>query len=503
MSRFMHNIVGAALTTVAIATATAIVPASAQGQRVGVESDDSALIARRISMGQGKSIIVDLPRDVVEVVVGNPKVADAVVRTPRKIYIMGNEAGQTTIFAVDANGRQVANLEISIGRDVGELMPLLKAALPKSNITARTVNDVIILTGTVSSAGEAQRAVDIAKGFASRAMGGGGAGAVSGGTPATAAPGGVGGSADGNVINAMTIRGEDQVMLKVTVAEVERKVLKQLGFSAQSGGETLLNGNWGRLVQENPFAINSVQSASGLLINGPNGTQATLKAFERYGVSRLLAEPTVTAVSGESAKMLIGGEIPVPGSGGCTFFTGGNQQPVCTPGIVFKSYGVSLNFIPVVLSEGRISLRLAAEVTEVDLQSTFTYANVSVPGFKTRKNETTVELPSGGSIASAGLLTQKSAQAITGLPGLLNLPILGTLFRSRDYLRNETELLMIVTPYIVRPVTQQEISKPDDGFADASDPQGWLLGRMNRIYSSRSNPQMMQNFKGRIGFIHD
>ncbi len=498
MSRLMHKVIGAAWATMAIAAA-APTPAYAQG---GVETSESAMLSRRISMGVGKSIIVDLPKDATEVVVGNPKIADAIVRSARKLYIMGIDNGQTTIFAVDQSGRQVANLEISIGRDVGELGPLLKAALPKSNIVARTVNGTIILTGTVGSAGEAQRAVDIAKGFAAQsASAGGNPGGA--GAQLSSLPGGVGGSADGSVINALVIRGEEQVMLKVTIAEVERKVLKQLGFSAQAGGDMLLNGSWGRFFQENPFGINPVQSASALQIFGPNNTTATLKAFERYGVSRTLAEPSLTAVSGETAKMIVGGEIAVPGNSSCTFFTTGGAQPVCSPGIVFKSYGVSLNFVPVVLSEGRIHLRLATEVTEIDLQNTFTYANVAVPGFKTRKNETSIELPSGGSIATAGLLTQKSSAAITGLPGLLNLPILGTLFRSRDYLRNETEMLIIVTPYIVRPVTAQEITRPDDGFADASDPQAWLLGRVNRIYSTRNNPQLMQNFKGRIGFIHD
>ncbi|HEY8161706.1 MAG TPA: type II and III secretion system protein family protein [Methylocystis sp.] len=492
MSRFIKNAIGAAMVAVAIAAGVAA-PAFGQGPGyAGIEPDNSAMLSRRISMGVGKSIIVDLPTDVSEVVVGNPKVADAVVRTPRKIYVIGGEAGQTTIIGLDASGQQVANLEISVGRDVGELMPLLKAALPKSNIVARTVNDIIILTGTVGSAGEAQRAIDIAKGFAARAFG------AAGGPNSTSTPGGVGGSTNGDVVNAMTIRGEDQVMLKVTVAEVERKVIKQLGFSAQSGGEALLTGGWGKFIQENPFAVNGVSTNTSLLINGPNNTSATLKAFERYGVTRILAEPTVTAISGEQAKLLVGGEIAVPGS------CGAQSSGFCTnPGIVFKPYGVSLNFMPVVLSEGRIALRLATEVTEVDVQSSFTYANVTVPGFKSRKNETTVELPSGASIATAGLLTQQSAQAITGVPGLLNLPVLGALFRSRDYQRNETELLVVVTPYIARSLTQQEVARPDDGFADASDPQGWLLGRVNRIYSTRSNPQMIQHFKGRIGFIHD
>lgn len=495
MSRLMHNVIGAVSATMAFAAMAAPgAPAYAQSGG-GVESSESARLARRISMGAGKSIIVDLPRDATEVVVGNPKIADAIVRSPRKLYIMGVGAGQTTIFAVDHDGRQVANLEISIGRDVGELGPLLKAALPKSEITARTVNDVIILTGTVASAGEALRAVDIAKGFAANSN-------AAQSSAAQPGAGAIGGAQNAMVVNALTIRGEDQVMLKVTVAEVERKVVKQLGFSAQAGGDTLLNGSWGTLIQENPFAINPTMSASALVINGRNNTNATLKAFERYGVSRILAEPTVTAVSGEAAKLLVGGEIAVPGASSCTFFSGGGQ-PVCTPGIVFKSYGVSLNFVPIVLSEGRIQLHLATEVTEVDLQNTFTYSNVAVPGFKTRKNETTIEVPSGGSVATAGLLTQKSAQAISGLPGLLNLPILGTLFRSRDYLRDETELLVVVTPYIARPMSAHEVTRPDDGFAEASDPQAWLLGRVNRIYSTRGNPQMMQNFKGRIGFIHD
>ena len=285
-------------------------------------------------------------------------------------------------------------------------------------------------------------------------------------------------------------------MLKVTVAEIERKVIKQLGISSQALGDTMLKGSWGKLVTDNPFAVNSALTASALTLNGGNSTSATLKAFERYGVSRILAEPTVTAISGEQAKLLVGGEIPVPGSSNCSL-------GVCTVGIVFKSYGVSLNFTPVVLSEGRISLRLSTEVTEVDMQNAYTYLGVAVPGFKSRKNETTVELPSGASIATAGLISQRSVQAINGLPGLLDLPVLGALFRSRDYQRNESELLIVVTPYIARTLTQQEIARPDDGFADASDPQAWLLGRVNRIYAARNNPQMMQNFKGRVGFIHD
>ena len=449
-------------------------------------------------MGVGKSAVIDLPGDASEVVVANPKIADAIVRTARQLYIVGVDTGQTTISAVGLDGRQIASLEISIGRDIGELTQLLRVALPKANIAPRNVNGTIILTGTVLSPAEARRAVDIANGFANTQQ----QPPASGGAPSQ--------GSGGNVVNALTIQGEDQVMVKVTIAEVSRIVLKQLGVSSQGGGvDTLLRGGWGALTQANPYGVNRPKSDGALQVLGSNNTQLTLKAFERYGVARVLAEPSVTAVSGETAKLVVGGEIPVPSNFGACLFGPASTNPNaatgggCIPGITFKPYGVTLNFLPTVMSEGRILLHVNTEVTEVDRQNSESYADVTVPGFRTRKHETSVELPSGGSIASAGLLQEKSEQAITGLPGLMDMPILGSLFRSRDYIRNETELLIIVTPFIVRPVSAQEIARPTDGFADASDPQAWLLGRVNRIYASRSNPQIQQQFKGRIGFINE
>ena len=423
-------------------------------------------------MGVGKSIIVDLPRDAAEIVVGNPKVANAVVRSARKLYVMGAETGQTTIFAVDRAGRQIANLEISIGRDVGELDPLLKAALPKSKIIARTVNDTIILTGTVASAADAQRAVDIAKGFAR--------------DPRSAQ--GNGASGDGAVVNALTIRGEDQVMLKVTVAEVQRRVVKQLGISAQAGGETILSGGWGKLVQENPFGINSTLTTPRSSINGPNNTNATLKAFERYGVSRTLAEPTVTAVSGEIGanhrrRRNRGAGQLAPASA---------ARSICTVGIIFKPYGVSLNFTPVVLSEGRILLRLATEVTEVDLQNTFTYNQVAVPGFKTRKNETSVEIAlgrldrHGGPVAAeVGASHQRFARSHQSADPRRVVP-LARLSAHGDRIARHRHSLHRAS------ASSQEVTRPDDGFVEASDPQAWLLGRVNRLYAK---PQQSADHK--------
>lgn len=453
------------------------IPASAQTQSDATQVGRSNPVqSKRLSMGVGKSVIVDLPRDAAEIFVGNPAVANAIVRSPRKVYVIGVANGQTTIFALDGKGAQIAKIDINIGRDVGELQRILRAALPTSDVSARTVEESIILTGTVANAGDAQKAVDIANGFVRN---------------------GAQGDASSRVVNSLVIRGRDQVMLKVTISEVQRQVLKQLGVTSATA-----SGGWGRFLMDNPYAL-SLQnpSASALMLNGAGNLQTTLQAFERYGVARILAEPSVTAVSGESAKFMAGGEVPIPQGQSCSPDQSG--RIVCTTQVEYKPYGISLNFTPVVLSEGRILLRVATEVTEIDQTQSFGFASVNVPAFRTRKNETSIELPSGGSIVSAGLIQVKSRQVVNGLPGLMNLPILGAAFRSRDFQREESELLVIVTPYIAKAVSPNELARPDDGFMEATDPQTWLLGRVNRLYSTKSNPQAVQGLKGRFGFIID
>jgi pilus assembly protein CpaC len=284
-------------------------------------------------------------------------------------------------------------------------------------------------------------------------------------------------------------------MLKVTVAEVQRQVLKQLGVTS-----SIASGGWGTFTQQNSLPLNLQQLTTGAATFGRGSLSATLTAFERDGVARVLAEPTVTAVSGESAKFTAGGQIPTPQNETCPPPGTAGQ---CSVSVTYMNYGVTLNFTPIVVSEGRILLHVSTEVTEVDPQQSVQFQNINVPGFRTRKNETSVELPSGGSIVSAGLIQQESQQVMSGLPGLMNLPVLGQLFRSRDYQRQETELMIIVTPYIAKPVGPNEVARPDDGFADASDPQAALLGRVNRIYASPDNPNLIKNFKGRVGFIND
>ena len=479
--------VPAAILRVILAATTStcwMVPADARPKASSEERVGTG--ARHISMGVGKSTIVDLPEDAAEIFVANPTIANAIVRTARQIYIIGAGAGQTSLFALDKQGREIASFEINIGRDIGELSQILEAALPSAAIKVRTINDTIILTGSVDSAEDAQRAADMAKGFAKQVNG-------SGGIPSE--------GAGGLVINSLTIRGRDQVMLKVTISEMRRDIAKQLGITSST---------FGSFTQVNPFGINGLISSNaaggtnGLSLNPSSNLTATLAAFERTGISRTLAEPTVTAVSGESAKFTVGGQFPyssglVCGSSG----SGGSSSSSCTAGAAFKNYGITLNFEPVVLSEGRILLHVATEVADIDYSHAVNIDGVSTPGLITRQNETTVELPSGGSIAAAGLIQQKTTQVINGTPGLLAIPILGTLFRSRDYQRNETELMIIVTPIIVKPVAASALAKPDDGFTDSTDPQAWLLGRMNKLYATPSNPEAARNYRGHVGFIQD
>ncbi|SFL12785.1 type II and III secretion system protein family protein [Methylobacterium pseudosasicola] len=459
-----------------------------------------AASSRRVELTAGRSVIVDLPRDAKEVFVANPAVANAVVRSTRKVFVIGMADGATSIFIMDAEGRQIAALDVTVARDLnlGTLRELLGQSIPGGRFDVRSSGASVLLSGSVNSSSDAQQAIDIANAFVG----------LGGGAAATSAPsGGVAAGARGAVINNLTIRNKDQVMLRVTVVEVSRNVLKQFGIN--------MTGNWSALnplgsatspalSNALPFPINGNIAGSNQIALSAQGAgfslQATLKAFEQAGVSRVLAEPTLTAISGEAAKFLAGGEFPVPSA--ASSCVGG----ICSaPGITFKPYGVALSFTPVVLADNRISIRVATDVTEIDPQTSFNYTNdgvtTAIPGTRVRKSETTVELPSGGVMMTAGLIQQVNRQAITGLPGLVNLPILGALFRSRDYQRMETELMIMCTPYIARAMEPKQVTRPDDNFVDATDGQAVLLGQINQLYGKVGAAPLGRTYRGRVGFI--
>jgi pilus assembly protein CpaC len=443
---------------------------------------DGQMNARFLALGIGKSIVVDLPRDIKDVLVADPKIANAVVRSAQRAYIIGAAVGQTNIVFFDAAGQQIAAYDIAVKRDLNGIRAALKQTMPNSDIQIDGLGDGVMLSGSVSSPIEAQQAGDLA----ARLVGG-----------------------TDKVVNSIAIRGRDQVMLKVTVAEVSRTLIKQLGIDLTANlnyGTSVVN-----FTNSNPFtalgrslAGNAIATGFGNATSaGVPSVQATIRAMESAGVIRTLAEPNLTAISGESATFIAGGEFPVPAGYSCDPVT-----HVCNTQISFKKFGISLNFTPVVLAEGRISLRVMTEVSELSNDNSFTLVQsqgnaLTVPSIRTRRAETTLEIPSGGAMAMAGLIQEQTKQAINGLPGLSQLPILGTLFRSRDFVNNQTELMVLVTPFIVRAVAQKDLSRPDDGFANSSDPQADLLGSINRIYGVPGRVEPARNYRGTYGFITD
>jgi pilus assembly protein CpaC len=432
---------------------------------------------RFLALGIGKSVIIDLPRDVKDVLVADPKIANAVIRSPQRAYIIGETVGQTNVVFFDSEGQQIAGYDIAVKRDLNGVRAALKQALPNAGIQIEGVADGVMLTGSVSSPIEAQQAGDLAARIA--------------------------GGAD-KVVNSIVVRGRDQVMLKVTVAEVARSIIKQMGIdlsATMNYGNTAVTFN-----NTNPFTANGTPLVSGNALTTSFGStpsvQATMRAMESAGVVRTLAEPNLTAISGESATFIAGGEFPFPTGVTCQT-TAAGAVGQCAPSIAFKKFGISLNFTPVVLTEGRISLRVMTEVSEVSTDNSITISGISVPSIKTRRAETTLEIPSGGSMAMAGLIQEQTKQAVNGLPGIDQLPVLGALFRSQDFVNNQTELMVLVTPYIVRAVAQKDLSRPDDGFAPASDAQSTLLAQVNRIYGISGRVDPVGSYQGNFGFIID
>jgi pilus assembly protein CpaC len=443
---------------------------------------DGQMNARFLALGIGKSIVIDLPRDIKDVLVADPKIANAVVRSAQRAYIIGAAVGQTNIVFFDAAGLQIAAYDIAVKRDLNGVRAALRQAMPNSDIQIEGVGDGVILSGIAATPIEAQQAGELAARLA--------------------------GSPD-KVVNSIVVRGRDQVMLKVTVAEVARTIIKQMGIdltASMNYGTAVVN-----FSNTNPFtaygrALVPNNTATGSFGATPS-VQATLRAMESAGVVRTLAEPNLTAISGESATFIAGGEFPVPAGYSCDPTT-----HVCTTQISFKKFGISLNFTPVVLTEGRISLRVMTEVSELSNDNSITLSqsvtastvnSVTIPSIKTRRAETTLEIPSGGAMAMAGLIAEQTKQAINGFPGLSQLPVLGSLFRSRDFVNSQTELMVLVTPYIVRAVAQKDLSRPDDGFANSSDPQAGLLGSINRIYGVPGRVEPAKNYRGTYGFITD
>ena len=495
----MALMAGAAVMVSALMSMTLLTGiASAESQIIKVRKSGPAS-SQDVSLGLNKAVVVDLPEDAHDILVANPEVADAVTRTARRIYLFGKSVGQTNIFVFGANGKSIVSLNLSIERDITGLKSQLSRFIPDADIDVEIISDNIVLTGTVRTPQHAARAAQLAGIF----LKGGEA------TTRNITAIGEGGDAaifaedrqESQIINLLDIEGEDQVTLKVTVAEVSRQVLKQLGFNNyfKNNGQSVFE-------SINPVALGKSLSATAGLISGSVGSvsiDSYVRAMEQAGVMKTLAEPTLTAISGEPASFFVGGEFQL--------ITGQSVDPD-TGQITYeyeeKEYGIGLQFTPVVLSAGRISLRVKTEVSEPTFEGSVTLSGgqgvggITANGIRRREADTAVELPSGGSIVIAGLVRDEIRQVMGGFPGASKIPVLGTLFRSRDFVRNETELVIIATPYLVRPVARNQLARPDDNFNAASDGAGNFLGRVNRVYGQMETQLPKGRYHGVVGFIY-
>ncbi|MEM6602834.1 MAG: type II and III secretion system protein family protein [Pseudomonadota bacterium] len=523
---------------------------------------------RYITVPKNKAAIVKLPRASRDVIVADPELLDVVVRNPREVYLFAKETGLTNAFFFDDQGRQIVNMEINIGLDVKELERIFAEQMPESMIKVSNMGDTIILSGNVKNATYAQIARDIARRLV---------------------------DSPEKVINNIGITGQEQVMIKVKVAEMQREILKQLGidwntaFSVGNltGGLGLVNGfgangspatglvgsalGTGRLLtngigalpnfatseaaagyaatlqndityllgladtaeaqvanlqqqlldttntldptatstlinqlnsdvsrfrteinQKNAELIqvnNSLASATAVedgnialnqrtagYSDGNINVDSLIRALERHSLIKTLAEPNLTALSGESAKFLAGGELPFLIS-----------QTFGQATVDFKPFGIGLAFTPMVLNEGRISLKISTEVSEIS--GTVTSGNSSFPGLAVRRAETTVEMPSGGSLVMAGLIREDARRSIDSTPGVKDVPILGPLFRSNDFKANESELAVLVSPYLIKPTHEKNLKLPTDGYANPSDLDMYLRGRIAGVYGGKDDDE--------------
>lgn len=479
-----------------------LAPASAAQAKIGSNTTNS----QRVKLGLNKSVVIDLPSDAYDILVANPAVADAVTRTARRIYLFGKAVGETNIFVFGPNGEQIVSLDLAVERDVAGLEDYIERFIPSADVKVELLNDNVVLTGTVDTPLDAKRAVDLATIFVT------GGEATTGQYSQTATGGSQNGGVDidnpdqtrqkSKIVNLLQIVGDDQVMLKVTVAEVSRNIMKQLGVNMLAQGSS--NGiSWG-VNTVMPGGLGAPIAGDTFSLGKTGGLQASISAMDQAGVLKTLAEPTLTAVSGEQASFRVGGEYNMLREvKGVTR----NEEGVVTDpgGLRYETmeYGISLEFKPVVLSPGRISLKVRTAVSEPTNESPgASGGNPMLPSLRKRLADTTVELPSGGSMMIAGLVRDDVKQIMGGVPGLSKVPVLGTLFRSRDFIRNESELVIIVTPYLARPVARNELAKPDDNFSVASDGAGMFLGRVNRVYGTMKTDKPMGRYHGVVGFIY-
>jgi pilus assembly protein CpaC len=426
----------------------------------------------QVSTGRGR--LINLPRPITDVFVASDAIADVQVRSPTQLYIFGKGQGETTISATAAGGGVVYAATVRVGNNFDTVQQMLNLAMPEAHIVATTMNGLVLLTGTIAGPGDGAEAERLVQAY-------------------------VGDST--KVLSRLKTATPLQVNLQVRFAEVSRSFVKNIGVNLQTavgpgyvgkpGVISSNSGNAGTITYKpyfDPTTGQAVIGANGLqvqtVVNSPAASAAraslaiagrlfgqdllsTLELGEQDGQVTTLANPNLTALSGETGTFLAGGEIPIPIS-----------QGLGAVSVEYKQYGVSLSYTPTVLSDGRISLRVRPEVSQLSSQGAVTISGVTIPALTTRRAETTVELGSGQSFMIAGLLQNDHNNSISKTPGVGDMPVLGALFRSNSFQRNETELVIVITPYLVKPVDANQIVLPTDGYKAPTDLNQILTGQL-------------------------
>ncbi len=444
--------IAAALTALGLGLGAAVVaPGDARAETLHIANGVSAQTVR-VSMN--RAVIVDSDVAFSELSIANPGIADISTLSDRSIYVLGKAPGRTTLTVLGADGLLIANIEVHVTPDVAEFRERLRQILPNEQIEVRTANDGIVLSGVVSSIGRLDAAMQLAERYA-----------------------------PGRVSNLMSVGGTQQVMLKVRFSEVRRDVARQLGSDVSIGNSFLP-------LSRGASAVDGTGTLTARFNVGSVQFQVLLEALETNGLARTLSEPNLTALSGQEARFLAGGEIPIPVPG---------QENRIT--IEYRPFGVELIFTPRVLDGGVINLMLNASVSDIDPSVSVTSNNVSVPGFRTRRTSTTVELRDGESFAIAGLLQDDFFGNNRQVPWLGQLPVLGALFRSTDFRRNQTELVIFVTAHLVTPTRGEALMMPTDRVRLPTEADIFLHGRLQGTGPAAEVAR--QDFRGGYGYIMD
>ena len=428
---------------------------------------------RAMSLEENTAEIMKLDAEVTEIFVANPDIADIQLTSPKVVYVFGKKPGVTTVFATDAEGNTVLELELEITHNLRQLNNIIRGAYPDERVRVQSSPAGIVLSGTVTNSQTAKNIENIA----TRYLG-----------------------ANQLIVNNMNVAQPTQVYLKVKIAEVRRNVLDVLNInwaSAIKGANPKLT--FGILTGRNPIAAANIVgdafsrdqglSSIGLRHRGNTDITGLIDALDKESLASILAEPNLVCMSGRTASFLAGGEFPFPVPQGDNNTT-----------IEFKEFGISLSFTPTVLSNNLINLRVRPEVSELSLENSIqlqvsqTGGSFRIPSIVTRRAETSVELGSGDSLAIAGLFSRSMKNSLSEFPGLADVPVLGALFRSSEFQRDETELVIIVTVYTVNPVKEEDLSLPTDGLMHAHHMGTILMKRLNRlIYGTEVDPDPRVN----------